>query len=128
MIARARRQDHQLLLAGGSPRRRFGRDLLRLQAAVLSITQSAGLISSSTISTSTASRRRRRYANVDQVDALFAKYENRPSARRSGSSRGGAFGRMACDRFRRGCRVSRSSDADYVVAQTLNVDGGNWMS
>ena len=21
-----------------------------------------------------------------------------------------------------------SSDADYVVAQTLNVDGGNWMS
>jgi hypothetical protein len=21
-----------------------------------------------------------------------------------------------------------SSDSDYVVAQTLNVDGGNWMS
>jgi NAD(P)-dependent dehydrogenase (short-subunit alcohol dehydrogenase family) len=21
-----------------------------------------------------------------------------------------------------------SSDADYIVAQTLNVDGGNWMS
>ena len=21
-----------------------------------------------------------------------------------------------------------SADADYVVAQTLNVDGGNWMS
>ena len=24
--------------------------------------------------------------------------------------------------------VFASSDSDYVVAQTLNVDGGNWMS
>ena len=27
-----------------------------------------------------------------------------------------------------GARVLASSDGDYVVAQTLNVDGGNWMS
>lgn len=27
-----------------------------------------------------------------------------------------------------GGRRRRAADADYVVAQTLNVDGGNWMS
>jgi Dehydrogenases with different specificities (related to short-chain alcohol dehydrogenases) len=31
-------------------------------------------------------------------------------------------------RHRRGAVFLASADADYIVAQTLNVDGGNWMS
>ncbi|TIR95035.1 MAG: SDR family oxidoreductase, partial [Mesorhizobium sp.] len=38
-------------------------------------------------------------------------------------------GRMGDPDDHRGAAVFlASSEADYVVAQTLNVDGGNWMS
>ena len=39
------------------------------------------------------------------------------------------FGRMGVPDDHAGAAVFlASSDSDYVVAQTLNVDGGNWMS
>jgi D-sorbitol dehydrogenase (acceptor) len=39
------------------------------------------------------------------------------------------FGRMGLPADHAGASVFlASSDSDYVVAQTLNVDGGNWMS
>lgn len=66
----------------------------------------------------------------DHVDSLFAKYENR----RIGEKKrlvGEAvpLGRMGRPEDYRGPAVFlASSDSDYVVAQTLNVDGGNWMS
>ena len=39
------------------------------------------------------------------------------------------YGRMGVPEDLAGAAVFlASADADYVVAQTLNVDGGNWMS
>jgi D-sorbitol dehydrogenase (acceptor) len=49
----------------------------------------------------------------EQVDALFARYEHRPGLPEDLT---GAALFLA------------SNDADYITAQTLNVDGGNWMS
>ena len=67
----------------------------------------------------------------DQVDALFAKYENLPIGEKKrlvGAGRA-AMAAWACRRTSpvRPC-FWRRADADYIVAQTLNVDGGNWMS
>jgi len=66
----------------------------------------------------------------DQVDALFARYEGLPlgeKKRRVGQAV--PFGRMGTPEDMVGAAVFlASADADYVVAQTLNVDGGNWMS
>ncbi|RKP48670.1 L-iditol 2-dehydrogenase [Pararobbsia silviterrae] len=66
----------------------------------------------------------------DEVDALFAKYEGR----RLGEKRqlvGDAvpLGRMGVPDDLTGAALFLASrDADYITAQTLNVDGGNWMS
>ena len=66
----------------------------------------------------------------DVVDAQFAKYENLPlgeKKRRVGLAV--PFGRMGTPQDLCGMAVFlASSDADYIVAQTYNVDGGNWMS
>ncbi|HUG61103.1 MAG TPA: L-iditol 2-dehydrogenase [Methylomirabilota bacterium] len=66
----------------------------------------------------------------DQVDALFAKYENRPLGEKKRLvGEAVPFGRMGVPEDVAGAAVFlASSDADYIVAQTLNVDGGNWMS
>ena len=51
------------------------------------------------------------------------------SARRSARWAGRALGRMGTPEDMVGAAVFlASADADYIVAQTLNVDGGNWMS
>jgi NAD(P)-dependent dehydrogenase (short-subunit alcohol dehydrogenase family) len=66
----------------------------------------------------------------DQVDALFAKYENLEIGEKK-KQVGVAvpFGRMGVPEDIVGAAVFlASSDSDYIVAQTLNVDGGNWMS
>lgn len=101
------------------------------KAAVISLTQSAGLgliehrinvngIAPGVIDT----------AMWDQVDALFAKYENRPLGEKKRLvGEAVPYGRMGVPDDLAGAAVFlASSDADYIVAQTLNVDGGNWMS
>ncbi|MFN0191071.1 MAG: SDR family oxidoreductase, partial [Aestuariivirga sp.] len=66
----------------------------------------------------------------DQVDALFAKYENRPLGEKKRLvGEAVPYGRMGQPEDITGAAVFlASSDSDYIVAQTLNVDGGNWMS
>jgi NAD(P)-dependent dehydrogenase (short-subunit alcohol dehydrogenase family) len=101
------------------------------KAAVISLTQSAGLaliehgINVNAIAPGVIDT-----PMWDQVDALFAKYEKLPigeKKRRVG--RAVPYGRMGRPDDMVGAAVFLASgDADYVVAQTLNVDGGNWMS
>jgi NAD(P)-dependent dehydrogenase (short-subunit alcohol dehydrogenase family) len=66
----------------------------------------------------------------DQVDALFAKYENRPIGEKKRLvGEAVPFGRMGVPEDIVGAAVFlASSESDYILAQTLNVDGGNWMS
>ena len=66
----------------------------------------------------------------DQVDALFAKYEGlQPGEKKRQVGAAVPFGRMGRPEDIAGAAVFlASADADYIVAQTLNVDGGNWMS
>lgn len=66
----------------------------------------------------------------DEVDALFAKYENLPPGEKKKQvGLAVPYGRMGRVEDMVGAAVFlASADADYVVAQTLNVDGGNWMS
>ncbi|MCK0751619.1 L-iditol 2-dehydrogenase [Chromohalobacter japonicus] len=66
----------------------------------------------------------------DEVDALFARYENRPAGEKKRLvGEAVPYGRMGRPEDHTGAAVFLASgDSDYVVAQTLNVDGGNWMS
>ena len=75
------------------------------------------------------------YAEVDGehwggVDALFAEYENRPLGEKKRLvGEAVPFGRMGTAEDLTGMAVFlASSEAEYIVAQTYNVDGGNWMS
>jgi len=100
------------------------------KAAVISITQSAGLaliphgINVNAISPGVVD------TAWDHVDALFAKYEHRPLGEKKRLvGEAVPFGRMGQADDLVGASVFlASAEADYVVAQTLNVDGGNWMS
>ena len=66
----------------------------------------------------------------DQVDALFARYENRkPGEKKRMVGEAVPMGRMGLPEDIAGPAVFLASDeARYVTAQCLNVDGGNWMS
>lgn len=66
----------------------------------------------------------------DEVDALFARYEKRPLGEKKRLvGEAVPFGRMGRPEDHAGAAVFLASDdSNYVVAQTLNVDGGNWMS
>jgi D-sorbitol dehydrogenase (acceptor) len=66
----------------------------------------------------------------DQVDSLFAKYEHRALGEKKRLvGEAVPLGRMGVPGDYSGPAVFlASSDSDYIVAQTLNVDGGNWMS
>ena len=66
----------------------------------------------------------------DVVDAQFAKYENLPLGEKKRQVGAAVpYGRMGFPEDMTGAAVFLASkDADYIVAQTLNVDGGNWMS
>ncbi len=66
----------------------------------------------------------------DGVDALFAKYENRPlGEKKKLVGEGVPYGRMGRAEDLTGMAVFlASAEADYIVAQTYNVDGGQWMS
>jgi D-sorbitol dehydrogenase (acceptor) len=64
------------------------------------------------------------------VDALFARYESRPVGEKKRLvGEAVPLGRMGRPSELAGAAVFlASADADYITAQTLNVDGGNWMS
>lgn len=66
----------------------------------------------------------------EQVDALFAKYENRPPGEKKRLvGEEVPLGRMGLPADLTGAALFlASADSDYITAQTLNVDGGNWMS
>lgn len=101
------------------------------KAAVISLTQSAGLnlikqgINVNAIAPGVVDGE-----HWDGVDALFAKYENRPLGEKKRLvGEDVPFGRMATAEDLVGMAVFLASpDSDYIVAQTYNVDGGNWMS
>lgn len=101
------------------------------KAAVISLTQSAGLdlirhgINVNAIAPGVIDT-----PMWDQVDALFARYENLPLGEKKRQvGLAVPFGRMGRPEDMAGMAVFlASSDADYIVAQTYNVDGGNWMS
>lgn len=66
----------------------------------------------------------------DMVDAHFAKWEGlKPGEKKAAVAKSVPIGRFATPDDIKGLAVFlASSDADYILAQTYNVDGGNWMS
>lgn len=101
------------------------------KAAVISLTQSAGLdlirhrINVNAIAPGVVDGE-----HWDGVDAFFARYENKPLGQKK-KEVGAAvpYGRMGTAADLTGMAVFLASpEADYIVAQTYNVDGGNWMS
>ena len=101
------------------------------KAAVISLTQSAGLnliahgINVNAIAPGVVDGE-----HWDGVDALFAKHEHlSPGEKKRAVGAAVPIGRMATPDDLTGMAVFLASrDADYIVAQTYNVDGGNWMS
>lgn len=101
------------------------------KAAVISLTQSAGLdlikhgINVNAISPGVVDGE-----HWDGVDAFFAKHENKaPGQKKEEVGAAVPFGRMGTAQDLTGMAVFLASDAaDYIVAQTYNVDGGQWMS
>ena len=101
------------------------------KAAVISLTQSAGLdlikhrINVNAIAPGVVDNE-----HWDHVDAMFAKYENLiPGEKKRVVGASVPFGRMARpDEIGGLATFLASEDADYIVAQTYNIDGGNWMS
>jgi D-sorbitol dehydrogenase (acceptor) len=66
----------------------------------------------------------------EHVDSLFARYENLPLGEKKRQVGAAVpLGRMGLPDDLSGAALFLASrDADYITAQTLNVDGGNWMS
>ncbi|MEI4484754.1 L-iditol 2-dehydrogenase [Frigidibacter sp. MR17.14] len=101
------------------------------KAAVISLTQSAGLnliahgINVNAIAPGVVDGE-----HWDGVDAFFAKYEGKaPGEKKREVGAAVPFGRMGTAEDLTGMAVFLASDeAQYIVAQTYNVDGGNWMS
>ena len=101
------------------------------KAAIISLTQSAGLnliahgINVNAISPGVVDGE-----HWDGVDAFFAKYENKaPGQKKREVGEAVPFGRMGTAQDLCGMAVFlASTDADYVVGQTYNVDGGQWLS
>ena len=101
------------------------------KAAVISLTQSAGLdlirhgINVNAIAPGVVEGE-----HWDGVDAFFAKYENKPLGQKKREVGAGVpFGRMGRPADLTGMAIFlATAEADYIVAQTYNVDGGQWMS
>ncbi len=101
------------------------------KAAVISLTQSAGLaLIAHRINVNGISPGVVDTPMWDRVDALFAQYEERPAGEKKRLvGEAVPYGRMGFPEDLAGAAVFLASgDSDYVVAQTLNVDGGNVMS
>lgn len=101
------------------------------KAAVISLTQSAGLnlvkhgINVNAISPGVVDGE-----HWDGVDAFFAKYEKKaPGQKKREVGEGVPFGRMGVAGDLTGMAIFlASSEADYIVGQTYNVDGGQWLN
>jgi D-sorbitol dehydrogenase (acceptor) len=101
------------------------------KAAIISLTQSAGLdlikhgINVNAIAPGVVDGE-----HWDGVDALFARHENLPPGEKKRQvGEAVPFGRMGTPQDLTGMAIFLASpEADYIVAQTYNVDGGNWMS
>ncbi|WP_046119706.1 L-iditol 2-dehydrogenase [Ensifer aridi] len=101
------------------------------KAAVISLTQSAGLdLIKHRINVNAIAPGVVEGEHWEGVDALFAKYENRPLGEKKRLvGEAVPYGRMGTAEDLTGMAIFlASSESDYVVAQTYNVDGGNWMS
>ena len=101
------------------------------KAAMISLTQSAGLnliehgINVNAISPGVVDGE-----HWDGVDAFFAKYENKPLGQKKKEvGQSVPFGRMGKAEDLTGMAIFLATkEADYIVAQTYNIDGGQWMS
>lgn len=101
------------------------------KAAIISLTQSAGLnliehgINVNAISPGVVDGE-----HWDGVDAFFAKYENKaPGQKKREVGASVPYGRMGTAEDLTGMAVFLASDdAEYIVAQCYNVDGGQWMN
>ena len=101
------------------------------KAAVISLTQSAGLdlikygINVNAIAPGVVDGE-----HWEGVDALFAKYENlQPGEKKKQVAAGVPYGRIGTPEDLVGMAIFLASEeSNYVVAQTYNVDGGQWMS
>lgn len=101
------------------------------KAAVISLTQSAGLnlikhgINVNAIAPGVVDGE-----HWDHVDAMFAKLENKqPGQKRTEVAAAVPAGRFAVPADLTGMAVFlASSESDYILSQTYNVDGGQWMS
>jgi NAD(P)-dependent dehydrogenase (short-subunit alcohol dehydrogenase family) len=101
------------------------------KAAVISLTQSAGLnlighgINVNAIAPGVVDGE-----HWDGVDAFFAKYEGKaPGQKKREVGDAVPYGRMGRAEDLTGMAVFLASDeAEYIVAQCYNVDGGQWMS
>jgi D-sorbitol dehydrogenase (acceptor) len=101
------------------------------KAAVISLTQSAGLnliahgINVNAIAPGVVDGE-----HWDGVDAFFAEYEGKaPGQKKAEVGAAVPHGRMGRAEDLTGMAIFLATDeADYIVAQTYNVDGGNWMS
>ena len=101
------------------------------KAAVISLTQSAGLdlirhgINVNGIAPGVVDT-----PMWDAVDALFARHEGKaPGQKKREVGLAVPYGRMGLPSDLTGAAIFlASAEADYIVAQTLNVDGGQWMS
>ncbi len=101
------------------------------KATVISLTQSAGLdliqygINVNAIAPGVVDGE-----HWDGVDAMFAKYEKRPlGEKKKLVGQSVPFGRMATPKDLEGMAIFLASqESDYIVSQTYNVDGGQWMS
>lgn len=101
------------------------------KAAVISMTQSAGLnlikhgINVNAIAPGVVDG-----AHWEHVDSMFAKLEGKaPGQKKAEVAAGVPAGRFANPADLTGMAVFlASSESDYIVSQTYNVDGGQWMS
>jgi NAD(P)-dependent dehydrogenase (short-subunit alcohol dehydrogenase family) len=101
------------------------------KAAVISMTQSAGLdlirhgINVNAIAPGVVDGE-----HWDHVDAMFARLENKkPGQKKAEVAASVPAGRFAVPADLTGMAIFlASSESDYIVSQTYNVDGGQWMS
>jgi NAD(P)-dependent dehydrogenase (short-subunit alcohol dehydrogenase family) len=101
------------------------------KAAVISMTQSAGLnLISHGINVNAIAPGVVDGDHWEHVDAMFAKLEGKMLGQKKAEVAASVpAGRFAVPADLTGMAVFlASSDSDYIVAQTYNVDGGQWMS